>query len=111
MDEVRSRKIGRNESGFREINESINDLVQRGDPLEGEQIAIVCECGNENCSTLIYLFLEEYEHLRAGAARFGVLPGHEIPGAERIVEDKERYYVVEKFGGAQAEAESSDPRS
>jgi hypothetical protein len=111
MDDVRSRKIGQNESGFREINERINELVQRGEPLEGEQIAIVCECGSESCSTLIYLSLGEYEHLRAEASRFGVLPGHEIDGAERVVEEKDGYYVVEKFGPALQEAESSDPRA
>ena len=111
MNDARLKKIGRNEAAFREINESISDKVQEGHPAADEQIAIVCECGKENCSTLIYLSLDEYAFLREVKTRFGVLPGHQIAEAEDVVEDRGRYVIVEKFGRAAQGARETDPGS
>jgi hypothetical protein len=39
-----------------------------------------------------------------------VLPGHEDPSVEHVVQQTERFLVVEKEGEAAHEAEESDPR-
>jgi hypothetical protein len=39
-----------------------------------------------------------------------VLPGHEDPDIEHVVQQTERFLVVEKEGQAAHEAEESDPR-
>jgi hypothetical protein len=39
-----------------------------------------------------------------------VLPGHEDPGVEHVVQQTDRFLVVEKEGQAAHEAEESDPR-
>jgi hypothetical protein len=49
--------------------------------------------------------------VRAGAAQFVLVPGHEIPAIERVVERAASYVVVEKVGDAAEVAEETDPRA
>jgi hypothetical protein len=55
---------------------------------------------------------EEYEELRANPTHFAVAPDdvHVFPEAERIIEKRERYWVVEKIGEAAKVAEDQDVR-
>jgi hypothetical protein len=48
--------------------------------------------------------------VRARPDRFAIIPGHEIHAAERVVEENERYDVVEKIGLGRRMAEARDPR-
>ena len=43
-----------------------------------------------------------YQELRSAAARFAVVPGHENPAIEVVVEGHDAYLVVEKFGAGAA---------
>jgi len=49
--------------------------------------------------------------VRAGARRFVMLAGHEIPELERVIQRLGQYVVVEKTGEAGDEARERDPRS
>jgi len=53
----------------------------------------VCECGDRDCGERISLTLAEYQELRSDPLHFAVLPGHEIPQVEDVV-DKRRYWLV-----------------
>ena len=111
MDDLdkRRERAALNQSLFREVNERIAELSQRfADELRPNQY--VCECLNTDCSATIELPLDEYERLREDGARFFVLPGHEDPAVEDIVETTEQYVIVEKIGVASAVAESTSPR-
>ena len=97
LDERRER-AALNQSLFRE-DERIAELSHRiADDLRPNHY--FCECLNTDCSATIELPFEEYERLRDNGARFLVLPGHEDPAAEDIVESTERYVAVEKIGVA-----------
>jgi hypothetical protein len=48
--------------------------------------------------------------VRAGPARFALVPSHEIVSAERVTERHESYQVVEKIGSARDRAIEDDPR-
>jgi hypothetical protein len=107
--EVRAAK---RQSLFRDVNENIIELndafsqiVERGDWL--------CECANDACAEHLSMSGEEYRAIRAHPARFCVSPGdeHVFPEVERVVEKKERFWVVEKFGQAGELAARLDPRS
>lgn len=101
-------RIAHNETMFREVNERIEAGLW---PTErGEPAAFRCECGSIRCNQLVELTLAEYEHVRAGATHFVLVPGHEIPGIERIVERDASYVVVEKVGDAADVAQETDPR-
>jgi hypothetical protein len=70
----------------------------------------VCECADEECFEPIELTMDEYEAIREHPARFPVLPGHELPDVEKVVETHERYLVVEKQGAARDVAIEHDRR-
>jgi hypothetical protein len=109
MDE-RERRIGLNEAIFREANERIEDLNQTFATITDE-LVLVCECGDGECVEKISMSPEDYEELRAEAAHFAIVPGHEIPDVEQVVAQRERYYVVRKLGGSPRRiAELTDPR-
>jgi len=90
----------RNEALFREINERIEDV---GTALAPDDVPMLflCECDDKEC-------VEKVSATRA--THFVVLPGHEDPGVEHVVQKTERFLVVEKEGEAAHEAQKDDPR-
>src|SRR5881275_1871195 len=98
-----------NQSLFREINERIESLNEAfGDVLPTAEW--VCECAADSCLERMTIPLDDYQRIRAHSTWFPVLPGHEVPAVERVVERHDDYYVVEKFGRAGELAEENDPR-
>jgi hypothetical protein len=107
MDE-RQRRIGLNEAVFREVNERIEEVNQTFDSGE---LVLVCECGNADCVEKISMTAPAYEELRSEPTHFAIVPGHEIPDVESLVERHEGYDVVKKDEGVpQRIAETTDPR-
>jgi hypothetical protein len=88
----REERLARNEVLFRNVNERI---VELGDEWGGEH-DLICECANTDCMAVMRLTVAEFERLREDSHRFAVLPGHELPDVEDVVERNERYLVVEK---------------
>lgn len=107
MDQTTLVRIGRNEALFREVNEAIERGLWPG---EDDRAQFRCECALLECNGAITIRLEDYERVRRNGRRFVVLPGHEVPAAEDIVERGADWVVVEKRGQAGAVAESTDPR-
>lgn len=101
-------RIAGNESVFRDVNERIADGRWPGEP-DGP-VAFRCECGSLACNQLIEVPLAVYERVRSDPRHFVLLPGHEIPEVEVIVDAGEGYAVVEKIGVAGEVAEANDPR-
>ena len=109
MDEQK-RQIGVNEAVFREANERIEDLNEAFSTFTDE-LVLVCECGDGECAEKISLTREAYEGLRADPTLFAVVPGHEAPNVEEVVERREGYDVVRKTDGIPRQiAELTDPR-
>lgn len=88
----------------KEINHTFGDLVPLGD--------WICECADVSCAQRIALTQAEYEAVRANLRRFAVVPGdhHFVPEIEHLVEQHDRYWVVEKYGIAGDLAAQVDPR-
>jgi hypothetical protein len=101
-------EIGRRQSLFREVNEQIDRLAENFDLLD--QVPIICECASTTCTEQIELTQAEYENLRRIPTHFAVLPGHDIPHVERVIEQNERFVTVEKFGESALAAIKLDPR-
>lgn len=104
--DVRRERAAKNQSIFREVNERMEEL-SGSSPFT----SFVCECANESCLQRCNLTLKEYEAIRSGPNSFFVLPGHDIPEADRIINSSERYSVVAKVGVGAAIAEEFDSRS
>jgi hypothetical protein len=105
--ERQAGEIGWRQSLFREVNERIDELTELFDLQE---MKVFCECGSDKCYEQITLSAAEYEKLRRIPTHFAVLPGHDVPAVERVVERNERYLIVEKFGQAAISAIKLDPR-
>jgi hypothetical protein len=70
-----------------------------------------CECGDEHCTCAIRMTAMEYESVRAYATHFAIARDHENPEREQLVEEHERFAVVEMVSGDAAKlARRSDPR-
>ena len=109
----RTRRLAANEAIFREVNERIEQL-NRAFAAAGEvALEIVCECGEMACTTRLSVPTATYERVRADAALFFVIPGHEDLGLEDVVEPGETSFtVVRKHAGpARAIANATDPRA
>jgi hypothetical protein len=65
------------------------------------------------CAEMIGMSVTEYEAIREQGNRFAVAPGdsHVWPDVETVVEKRDRYWVVEKFGYGGMLAAKHDPRS
>ena len=98
-----------NEALFRQVNERIEDMGAALTP-DDVPMEFLCECDDPDCVEKVSATRAEYEAIRAVATQFVVLPGHEDPDIEHVVQQTERFLVVEKEGQAAHDAEESNPR-
>jgi hypothetical protein len=104
-------RVARNEALFREVNERVQELAERFATDPALPPGFVCECSNADCAEHVDVPLEVYERIRGNPRRFVVLPGHVLGEIEHVVEQTERYVVVEKdTPTAIAVSERHDPR-
>jgi hypothetical protein len=92
-------RIAANEALFREVNEHIEEKARpfaASEPDAPEYCQFLCECADESCTENVELTLVEYEQVRSDPTHFAVLPGHEMPEAEVVLEQNGRFVVVEK---------------
>ena len=97
MDE-RLERQARNKGLLRTVNEriaAIDEATAWADP--GHEFEFQCECGrNRGCEGRVLMTLEEYERVRGQRDRFAVVPGHQSDELERVVEEQQRYLIVDK---------------
>lgn len=103
------RRAASSESTIRDVNEGIERGQWPGE--EDTPVGFRCECAQLGCNQLIELSVREYEDIRAHPRRFVVVPGHEAPDVERVIEAGPRYVIVEKLDQAGEVAEQHDPRA
>ena len=106
--------VGQHEvvAGNEPMHRRVNEAIERGLwPGDDGAWPFRCECARRGCSSLIELTREQYEMLRSHPRRFVVVPGHEEPAIEDLVETHRDYLVVEKRGHAARMAEATDPRA
>ena len=108
MEDELGQRLARNEAAFRQINEAIERGQWPGE--EDRPIGFRCECARLGCAEVVELSVNAYEQVRAHARRFIVVPGHERPDVEQVVDSTPAYLVVEKLDQAGAEAIATDPR-
>jgi hypothetical protein len=97
-------RVAMNEAAYRTVNEAV-----RAEGAGGA-ISFLCECGRLGCNQLIRLSRAEYEAVRGNPRRFAIVPGHDIPDIEDVVESYERYAVIEKHAETDHIVKPTDPR-
>lgn len=111
MSDEQARRVGLNESIFREVNEQVESL-NRDLGTEDRMMTAICECANGDCTERLEISVSAYERVRADPRRYVIVTGHALPEFEAVVDNGNGYEVVEKVDGtAAALAEETDPRS
>lgn len=100
MDE-RAKRVGQNEALFRHVNEQTKRVNETFSQLTNT-LEVVCECGRIECLERIRVTPEKYVQIRDDPRRFLVVRGHEVKETESVVEEGDRYVVVQKDRGAPA---------
>ena len=109
MADLRAQRLAENEALFRAANERVAEWEER-DRIEAVE-PYFCECADPECGGKVELRGSDYERVRSNAALFFVVPGHEIPDLERVIESYSDWSVVEKFEPEAREvAAKTDPR-
>ena len=98
-------RFARNEAIFREVNERVADVTDS----EARATNFLCECGNLDCVQEVSLTDAEYMKVRSNAATFAVVPGHALGDVETVIEETDRFHIVEKHPREAAIAEATDP--
>ncbi|NUR78483.1 MAG: hypothetical protein HOQ28_19630 [Thermoleophilia bacterium] len=102
-EEMRLRRLAENELIRKEANEEIERQAreeEREGGIRDPELEFFCACGRPDCDAKLLLTLSEYE-AASGPDRFIVVPGHDNPQIEQVVEAHDRYLVVEKQAGFQ----------
>jgi len=110
MGDRTAERVARNDATFREANEHI---AERADAhgVDG-LIPFICECAEESCKEIVRLTSAEYEHVRADGAHFLNAHGHVAAAGPHahVVEEHDRYTIVQKVGRAGEIVRELDPR-
>jgi hypothetical protein len=103
-----AERAARNEEIFRTVNDRIDESAQQQDV--DSPLPFHCECDDAGCFAKIDLRRSEYERIVAHRYRFVLLPGHEDPKVEHVVERKDTYLVAEKIGEARERIDRDHPQ-
>lgn len=106
MSSLWEQRAARNEALFREVNENIARLEERHGQTETAPV-FLCECANADCTEQLRVGFETYQRTREDARWFLVIPGHQDPQLERVIETHPDYLIVEKTGAAGEVAEQT----
>jgi len=98
----RTERIGANEALFREVNERISRIEEQFG--QTQSFEIVCECGRADCDERFPITHAAYRKLRSEPVYFAIVPGHEVPTVEKVIERHDAYLVVEKTDDEAVEA-------
>ena len=101
-------RLAENESRFRAVNERIDELGKTA-PWS-KTTDYLCECSDTACFKAIELTNDEYERARSRPTVFMLVPGHQRLEIERVIEENERFLLVEKLVAVD-EIIEQDPRS
>ena len=99
-------RLAKNEILFRQVNERLDDMATSW----SKTTDYLCECSDTSCVEIVELTNDEYERVRSRATLFVVVPGHERPEIEKVVEANEGFLFVEKVVAVE-EIIEVDPRS
>ena len=103
-----AERAGRNEEIFRDVNRRIEEGAEQH-AVSG-RLPFHCECGRAPCVETIEIPTGRYEAIVRQRYRFVVIPGHEEPKIERVLQSEPEFLVVEKIGEARDQIDRDHPQ-
>jgi hypothetical protein len=104
----REERIAENENLFREANERMASWEER-DRAEAAELYF-CECTDLECNEKVRVRGSDYERVRGDSSHFLVVPGHQVPDVEAVIESHDEWLLVEKEPEVDEIVEEGDPR-
>ena len=105
-----AERVARNEATFRDANERVAAFARE---LGREQeVPILCECADARCTHVLLVLPSEYEEVRRHPTWFFSDHGHvaNAEGYGRVVQENDRFAIVEKLGEVAEIVAELDPR-
>jgi hypothetical protein len=93
MREDRAERIAMIEAGFRIANERMSAWEEV--PADAEELYF-CECSSLECRQKVPLTRALYETVRSRPQWFLIVPGHEVPDLETVVQRGDAHWIIEK---------------
>lgn len=84
--------VGESSDAFRRVNDRLAGRARELD--EAGPTPFLCECADVRCTRIVLLTLEEYADVRSEDGRYVIVPGHRLPGDQRIIATGERYWIT-----------------
>jgi hypothetical protein len=103
-----AERAARNEEIFRDVNKRIEEGAEQHG-VSGS-LPFHCECSRATCVETIELSRVRYASIVRERFNFVVIPGHEDPQIERIVDSDDDFFVVEKIGEAREKIDRDHPQ-
>ena len=103
--DARNDRIAKNETVMRAANRELQQAEEEVSNGSEARLEVLCECGRDDCDGVLTITLAEFEEVHSQGDRFVILYGHNTPGIETVVEERDGYLVVDKFGEAEEIAE------
>jgi hypothetical protein len=100
----KAERARKNEAAFKQHNDR-RKAFEQGAVDPDERIPFVCECGDPHCYDALELAIPQIDGAHAGKRRYVVKPLHIMPDCERVVEQHQDYWVVEKYAPGESPAE------
>lgn len=88
-------RVVRNEGLVREVNVHIANLEETMGSLD-ELLPLLCECAKRGCMVPLKVDRRTFDAVRENPLRFIVVPGHERPEIETVIERRPGYLIVEQ---------------
>ena len=107
---ISAERAAQNQSLYRTINERIKELNQTFAQAGVANSEWICECADTDCTLRLSATLNEYETVRSNPRAFMISPGHVFPEVERVLDENDRFMIVEKIAHSGQVAEALDPR-
>jgi hypothetical protein len=103
-----AERAARNEEMFRGVNLRIEAGAEMHDINTPGRFH--CECDRTGCFEMIELLPATYRDVLERRYFFVTAPEHADPRVERLVEERDHYWVVEKVGEARDALEQQHPQ-
>lgn len=105
----REERLAENEAMFRVANERMAGWEEQH--VQSQTEPYYCECADPDCREKVVLRKADYERIRADSSHFVIVPGHEVPDVETVIEQQGGWAIVEKAPDLDERLERLDPRS
>lgn len=94
------RRLRENEELMEELNRRMKRRLEEIRAEDGDDpdapFDFFCECSDIDCRLRIGIRPDRYATIHRDSEQFIVLPGHEIPAVERVVDQEDGYLIVRK---------------